>query len=259
MGLTLPAFAGELLPERTVGEAAVGLAARHAGIVVMLAILAPVATAKLESATEQAVLKGTALVLDSQVDPTEKLELAPALLADVDIDSPRAELADSVAARRAQFGGDLAVYDRLGKRLDDVVVVAVQEAFQAVYLIAAVLALPAAALLASAWRRAGGDDRDRRRAHHGRRLRVRARHPSARRPSSSPTRARNARCPTRAACRARSRTRRCACSTAAPAASARAARSSRSRSSTADGRRQYEREHGVNPRNIGGLLSLLGG
>ena len=85
-----PAYAGELLPEKTVGEAAVGLVARHAGIVVVLAILAPVATAKLESGTEQAILRGTALVLDAQIDPLQKLELAPALLDDVDIDSPRA-------------------------------------------------------------------------------------------------------------------------------------------------------------------------
>ena len=92
MGLALPAYAGELLPEKTVGEAAVGLVARHAGIVVVLAILAPVATAKLESGTDQAILRGAALVLDAQIDPLQKLELAPALLDDVDIDSPRAEL-----------------------------------------------------------------------------------------------------------------------------------------------------------------------
>ena len=90
MGLALPAYAGELLPEKTVGEAAVALVARHAGIVVVLAILAPVATAKLESGTDQAILQGAALVLDAQIDPLQKLELAPALLEDVDIDSPRA-------------------------------------------------------------------------------------------------------------------------------------------------------------------------
>ena len=258
MGLALPAFAGELLPERTVGEAAVGLAARHAGIVVMLAILAPVATAKLESATEQAVLKGTALVLDSQVDPTEKLELAPALLADVDIDSPRAELADSVAARRAQFGGDLAVYDRLGKRLDDVVVVAVQEAFQAVYLIAAVLALAAAALLASAWRRAGvmiataaalmtvavyAFERDTRAPPP-----VELANPCAQRALpdtgglSGAIQIEALRVLDRGACRFGSSREEFAL-----------ALFDRERAEA------YERKHGINPRDIGGLLSLIGG
>ena len=164
MGLALPAYAGGLLPERTVGEAAVDLAARHVGIVVVLAILAPVATAKLESATDQAVLQGASLVLDAQIEPLQKLELAPALLEDVDIDSPRAGLAAAVDRRRAQFADDAAVYDRLAKRLDDVVVVAVQDAFRVVYLIAAALALVAAALLASAWRKAAVLARDRRRA-----------------------------------------------------------------------------------------------
>ena len=106
MGLALPAYAGELLPEKTVGEAAVSLVARHAGIVVVLAILAPVATAKLESGTDQAILRGTALVLDAQIDPLRKLELAPALLDDVDIDSPRAALTAAVDRRRGQFADD---------------------------------------------------------------------------------------------------------------------------------------------------------
>ena len=153
MGLALRAYAGELLPEKTVGEAAVSLVARHAGIVVVLAILAPVATAKLESGTDQAILRGTALVLDAQLDPLRKLELAPSLLEDVDIDSPRAALTGAVDRRRGQFADDAAVYERLAKRLDDVVVGAVKDAFLIVYLVAAVLALLAAALLISAWRR----------------------------------------------------------------------------------------------------------
>ena len=53
MGLALPAYSGELLPERNVAEAARVLVARHVGIVVVLAILAPVATHKLEVTTER--------------------------------------------------------------------------------------------------------------------------------------------------------------------------------------------------------------
>jgi hypothetical protein len=137
-----------------VGEAAVGLAARHAGIVVVLAILAPVATAQLEGATDEAILRGTALVLDAQIDPLRKVELAPALLDDLEIDRPRAALSDAVDRRRAQFSGEAAIYERLAKRLDDVVVVAVQDAFRTAYLIAAVLALLAGVLLLPAWRSA---------------------------------------------------------------------------------------------------------
>jgi hypothetical protein len=149
MGLALPAFS----TERTVGEAARNLVARHAGIVVVLAILAPVATAKLNTATDRAVLQGASLVLDAQIDPLQKLRLAPKLLDDVDVDSPRKGLADAVERRRGEFGADAAVYDRLAGRLDDVVVVAVEDAFRTAYLIAAALAILAAALLSAAYRK----------------------------------------------------------------------------------------------------------
>ena len=92
-------------------------------------------------------------MLDAQIDPLQKLELAPALLAKVDVDSPRAGLSRSVAAQRAKFADNPAVYDRLAGRLDDVIVVAVQDAFRTAYLIAAGLSLLAAALLISAYRR----------------------------------------------------------------------------------------------------------
>ncbi|HET6547534.1 MAG TPA: MFS transporter [Solirubrobacter sp.] len=153
MGLALPAFSGQLLPERDVAEAARQLVARHAGIVVVLAILAPVATQQLGEQTEQAILKGASLVLDAQIDPLQKLQLAPALLDGVDADSPRAGLHDAVAERRDEFQDDAAVYDRLARRLDDVVVGAVQSAFRSAYLIAAALALLAAALTMTRARR----------------------------------------------------------------------------------------------------------
>jgi hypothetical protein len=58
-----------------------------------------------------------------------------------------------VDKHRAEFADDAGVYDRLAGRLDDVVVVAVQDAFRAAYLIAAALAVLAAALLATAYRK----------------------------------------------------------------------------------------------------------
>ena len=149
MGLALPAFS----TERTTAEAARNLVARHVGIVVVLAILAPVATAKLSTATDRAVLQGTSLVLDAQIDPLQKLRLAPQLLGDVDVENPRKGLTTAVDKHRAEFADDAAVYDRLAGRLDDVVVVAVQDAFRAAYLIAAALAVLAAALLVSAYRK----------------------------------------------------------------------------------------------------------
>ena len=113
MGLALPAYAGELLPERTSTDAAYGLLARHVGIVLILAILAPVVSNRLDDLTDQAVLKGAALVLDAQIDPLQKLALAPALFGNVDADRPRAALQDAVDQHRAQFADDAEVYDRL--------------------------------------------------------------------------------------------------------------------------------------------------
>jgi hypothetical protein len=149
MGLALPA----LSPERDVHEAARTLVARHVGIVVVLAILAPVATARLNAETDQAILKGASLVLDAQIDPLKKLQLAPGLLADIDKSRPRASLTHAVNARRGQFAADPSVYNRLARRLDDVVVTAVRNAFKVAYLIAAALALLGAALLVPGWRR----------------------------------------------------------------------------------------------------------
>jgi len=149
MGLALPAFSDE----RDIPEAARNLIARHVGIVIVLAILAPVATAQLQTATERAILQGAALVLDAQIDPLQKLKLAPALLDQVDVDGPRAGLTRNVEANRAEFAADAAVYDRLAGRLDDVVVGAVQDAFRTAYLIAGALALLSALLLVSAYRR----------------------------------------------------------------------------------------------------------
>ncbi|MBE2319194.1 MFS transporter [Solirubrobacter sp. CPCC 204708] len=143
MGLALPA----LSPERNLTQAARTLVARHVGIVLVLAILAPVATAQLNRATDEAILKGASLVLDAQIDPLQKLELAPALLDDLNTDAPRQSLTDAVATRRGEFADNPAVYDRLGQRLDDVVVAAVLEAFQVAYLIAAALAIVAALVL----------------------------------------------------------------------------------------------------------------
>jgi MFS family permease len=150
MGLALPA----LSPERDVGEATINLVARHVGIVIVLAILAPVASTRLTDATETAILQGTSLVLDAQIDPLKKLELAPGLLGDVDTDRPRASLTEAVAARRGEFQqADRAIYDRLASRLDDVVVGAIKDAFKLAYLIAAALSLLAAGLMLAAWRR----------------------------------------------------------------------------------------------------------
>jgi hypothetical protein len=115
MGLAFPALAGGMLPERTSGDAARLLIARHAGIVVALLVLAPVVSHELDTITETARYQGVAVVLD---------------------------------AKRAQFvGDDEVVFEAMANRLDDVIVGAVAKAFKPAYLITAGLALAAALVL----------------------------------------------------------------------------------------------------------------
>jgi MFS family permease len=149
MGMALTALAGELLPERTTHDAARTLAVRHAGIAFALIALAPVVAHELDVATEHAKEQGVALVLDAALPPQQKIALAPALLAGVEAQDPRAGLQRAVAKERRRFSGnELAVYDEMGDRADETLVAAVGEAFHAAFLITGALALLAALVVA---------------------------------------------------------------------------------------------------------------
>jgi len=156
MGLALPALGGELLPERDARDAARLLTARHVGIALALAILAPVVKGDLADATQRARLRGVAVVLDARLPPTEKLRLAPALLGGVEAQEPRAGLRRALAAERRDVDpARLPAYSQLARRTDDTLVLAVGEAFRTAFLITGALAfLAAAALLPRPGRRA---------------------------------------------------------------------------------------------------------
>jgi predicted MFS family arabinose efflux permease len=149
MGMALPSLAGGLLPERDSADAASLLTLRHLGIAVILAILAPLASHNLNTATERARERGVALVLDAPLDPLEKIKLAPALLKGVDTtQDPRAGLRKAVAAHRTDVSEDeRTTYDKLGKRADETLTDAVAEAFRPAFIVTGVLALIAALLL----------------------------------------------------------------------------------------------------------------
>jgi len=76
MGMALGALAGELLPERTPREAAGVLTVRHAGITLVLLLLAPVTSAQLDRSVDRTRERGVALLLDAQLPPLDKLALA---------------------------------------------------------------------------------------------------------------------------------------------------------------------------------------
>ncbi|MBI5104966.1 MAG: hypothetical protein HZB46_08285 [Solirubrobacterales bacterium] len=142
MGLALPALGGDLLPERDPREASHLLVLRHVGIALALALLAPVVSSDLEQATQRARERGVAVVLDAKLPPTEKLRLAPDLLAGVEDEQPRAGLSAALDRGRASVdGNDRAAYDDLAARTDDTLVVAVGEAFRTAFIVTGLLAL----------------------------------------------------------------------------------------------------------------------
>ena len=149
MGMALPAFAGELLPERTTREAAQLLTVRHVGIALVLIALAPLLAHRLDVVTERAQEQGVALVLDAKLPPQDKLTLAPALLGGVEAERPRAGLEQALAAHGRDYTGEeKAEYDALSERADDVLVSAVGDAFRIAFLIAGGLALLGAVAVA---------------------------------------------------------------------------------------------------------------
>jgi predicted MFS family arabinose efflux permease len=148
MGLALTALGGGLLPERTPLDAARLLTIRYAGIAVLLAIAAPIAASQLTSATEKAREQGVALVLDASLPPLDKIKLAPALLKGVESNEPRTGLRRAIAQQRRRFSGsDLVTYDELGRRADETLTTAVGNAFRSSFLLAGAAGFVAALLM----------------------------------------------------------------------------------------------------------------
>jgi hypothetical protein len=114
MGMAFPALAGELLPERTRHQAARLLSLRHAGITLVLVALAPLVAAELDEQVDLARERGTALVLDAALPPTDKIALAPRLFAEIETEDPRDALDQAVARERRRVGaGDQDLLSRL--------------------------------------------------------------------------------------------------------------------------------------------------
>ncbi|HEX5622438.1 MAG TPA: MFS transporter [Solirubrobacteraceae bacterium] len=144
MGLALPALA----TERTAAQAANLLAARHAGITIALAILAPIAAARIDGAVATVREQGTALVLDARLPPLDKLELADTIVGDIDPVDPRGQLQRSLDRASSKIDKeDRPAYAELFRRADEALVAGVQSAFVPAFAVCAALALLAALLL----------------------------------------------------------------------------------------------------------------
>jgi MFS family permease len=117
------------------------LAARHAGVVLGLLLLAPVLTESLERNEEPALRAGAAAVLDSRVSPLDKLRLAQDVVAEVDQAERDGELPDvrDVFEDRP----DDEEHRELLAALEDELHRAVTDAFSDPFLLAALVALAA--------------------------------------------------------------------------------------------------------------------
>jgi MFS family permease len=144
MGLALPALA----TERTAAQAANLLAARHAGITIALAILAPIAATRIDGAVAAVREQGTALVLDARLPPLDKVELAGAIVGDIDPVDPREQLQRSLdGAANTIDTEDRPAYADLSRRADEALVAGVRSAFAPAFAVCAALALLAALIL----------------------------------------------------------------------------------------------------------------
>ncbi len=117
------------------------LAARHAGVVLGLVLLAPVLTNALDRSQDEAVRSGAAAVLDSRIPPLDKLRLAQDVLQEVDLAKSQGKLPD-VSRVFADRPHDEEHRDLLAA-LEDQLDRAVTDAFSTPFLLAAALALAA--------------------------------------------------------------------------------------------------------------------
>ena len=114
------------------------LAARHAGVVLGLVLLAPMLTSALDRNEQDALRAGAAVVLDSRIPPLEKLGVAQDVLAEVDA-AGSAQLPDLGEA--FQDRPDTDEYRSLLSALEEQLNRAVTNAFSGPFLVAALLAL----------------------------------------------------------------------------------------------------------------------
>ena len=88
------------------------------------------------------------MLLDAELDPDTKIDIAPRLFAGIEEEDPRGELERSVADAREDLEGDeLDELDAIASQLDDIVTGAVRSSFRLAFIVTAALALAAALLL----------------------------------------------------------------------------------------------------------------
>ena len=144
MGMALTSLIGPLLPEETPAQTAELLAIRHAGITLALLILAPITAAQVDDAVAETRERGAALVLDAELGPLDKLELANAVTAELDPVDPRGTLRRSLDDAAPDAGDDpdaAAAFADLARRADEALIAGIDDAFGPAFVVAGALAL----------------------------------------------------------------------------------------------------------------------
>jgi MFS family permease len=155
LALTLPGLTHAALdgpgPAAVHGGWTIG--ARHAGVVVGLLILTPLFTTDLVTQQAAAERSGTALVLNSPLSLTAKLNLGDAI--ERSLAGAQNRLPDLGPAFRTQHpsAADRPAYDRLRAQLDGQVRRAAPHAFSRAFLVAALIAVLGLVPLVPIWRR----------------------------------------------------------------------------------------------------------
>ncbi len=137
-GLTSAALQGRSRPALHGG---VTIASRHAGIVIGLLIVTPVFVADLDRQETRTERRGVALVLDSDISPSTKLELAGTVVADLRGQPGRLPDIRRSFDRVEPGESERDRYDALADRVEGEVDRGAADAFSRSFLIAAALAL----------------------------------------------------------------------------------------------------------------------
>lgn len=117
------------------------IAARHAGVVIGLLILTPIFTAQLDTQKEAALDSGTAILLDSQIDPSTKLELGAKIAAEVDSQGDRVPDVKPAFEPLPTDPEERDLYEQVLDGLQDQLKRAATHAFSSSFLIAALFGL----------------------------------------------------------------------------------------------------------------------
>ena len=144
MGLALSVVGPASLPDgaRPIAAAGRSVAARHAGLMLGLLLIAPVLAGQLESRADQAALAGTASMLEAELPLRQKIPVAWALRNEIE-STPDGEVPDVDAVFEAQGADESEALATARDDLVDIISAILTRAFRSSFLIAAALALVA--------------------------------------------------------------------------------------------------------------------